>query len=80
MWVDLLHGLRSGFCTLFKRNKCTNSVVKIVVYNATCTDSHRDVEERLVPFPPVAYLTSGPETTDHRGPAQMVTVPLWLAT
>ena len=55
-------------------------MVKIVVYNATCTDSHRDVEERLVPFPPVAYLTSGPETTDHRGPAQMVTVPLWLAT
>jgi len=65
MRVDLLHGLRSVFCT-FKRNTRTKSLVKIIMYNATCTTSHKDVEECLVPFPPVAHLTSWPNNRSSR--------------
>jgi len=66
MRVDLLHGsLRSVFCT-FKRNTGTKSLVKIIMYNATCTNSHIYVEEHLVPFPPVAHLKSGPNNRSSR--------------
>jgi len=65
MRVDLLHGLRSVFCT-FKRNMRTKSLVKIIMYNTTCTISHKDVEEYLVPFPPIAHLTSGPNNGSSR--------------
>jgi len=48
----------------FKWNKHTKSLVKIIMYNATCTNSHKDVEEYLVPFPLIAHShpVSGPNT------------------
>jgi len=44
MRVDLLHGLRSVFCT-FKRNTRTKSLIKIIMYNAMCIASRKDVEK-----------------------------------
>jgi len=50
----------------FKRNKRTESLVKIIMYNATCT--HKDVEEYLVPFPLATHShpMSGPNNRSPR--------------
>jgi len=41
--------------TLIKQDTHKNMLIKTVMYNATCTNSHRDIEECLAPFPLVAY-------------------------
>jgi len=56
-------------CFLYlKRDKRTKSLVKIIMYNATCTNSHKDVEEYLMPSPFVAHShpTSGPNNRSSR--------------
>jgi len=42
----------------FERNARTKSFIKTIMYNSTCTNSHRDIEEYLAPFPLVARAQS----------------------
>jgi len=64
MWIDRGVSRPTAWITIrhlyFEQNTHENSLIKIIMYNATCTKSHIDVEEHLVPFPPVAHLKSGP--------------------
>ena len=69
-WIDRSVSRPTAWITVqflyFEQNTCENSLIKTIMYNSTYTNSHTDVEEHLVPFPPVAYLKSGPNNQSSR--------------
>ena len=50
----------------FEQNTYRKPFIKTITYNATSTNSHIDVGERLLSFPPVAHPTSGPNNRSSR--------------
>jgi len=70
MWIDRGVSRPTAWITTWflylEQNTHENSLIKTIMYNATCTNSDIDVEKHLVPFPPVAHLKSGPNSRSSR--------------